>query len=124
MLCYDAEIHQKANMEPSWNNTSVFLGNNEQILLEPLRAHGNSAQVYGTTYGLQEESARDGTLVAPSDPSKSTLQFRSSKHHRAKNAGSKMHQHDPRRKTLPQDYRRHLCVPFPSNRNLSMATHR
>ena len=31
-------------MESSWNNTSVFLGNDEQIFPEPLRAHRNSAK--------------------------------------------------------------------------------
>ena len=39
MLCYDAKIHPKANMEPPWNDTSVFLGNDEQIFPEPLSTH-------------------------------------------------------------------------------------
>ena len=29
-------------MEPWWNNTSVFLGDDQQFFPEPLRAHGNS----------------------------------------------------------------------------------
>ena len=41
---YDSEIHTTANMELSWNNTSVFLGDDEQIFPEPIRAHGNSAK--------------------------------------------------------------------------------
>ena len=44
MLCYDKETHLKTNIEPSWNDTSVFLKNDEQIFPEPLRAHGNSAK--------------------------------------------------------------------------------
>ena len=40
------------------------------------------------------------------------------------NSGTKMDLHDRKRKTLPQDYRRHLCAPSPSNRRRSMATHR
>ena len=43
-FCYDAKIQPKTNVEPSWSNTSVFLGNDMQVFLEPLRAHGNSAE--------------------------------------------------------------------------------
>ena len=43
MFCYDAKIQPKTNMEPSWNNTKVFLGSDVQFFPEPLRAHGNSA---------------------------------------------------------------------------------
>ena len=35
-----------------------------------------------------------------------------------------MHQHNQKRKTLPQDYRHHLCVPSASNRRQSRATRR
>ena len=34
----------KANVEPSWNNTSVFLGHDVQTFPELLRAHGKSAE--------------------------------------------------------------------------------
>ena len=44
MICYDQEIHPKTNVEPPWNDTSVFLGIDEQIFPEPLRAHENSAK--------------------------------------------------------------------------------
>ena len=30
MLCFDAEIYPKANMEPWWSDTSVFLRKDEQ----------------------------------------------------------------------------------------------
>ena len=43
-FCHDAKIQPKTNVEPSWNNTSVFLGNDVQIFPETLRAHGNSAE--------------------------------------------------------------------------------
>ena len=82
MFCYDAEFHTKTNMEPSWNNTSVFLGNDQQTFPEPLRAYVNSVKMYGTTYRFQEEEAADGTSFAPSDPSRSTRQFPHSKRHR------------------------------------------
>ena len=39
MPCHDVEIHPKAIMEPSWNDTSVFLGNDEQTFPELLRTH-------------------------------------------------------------------------------------
>ena len=87
MLCYNAEFHPKANMEPSWNNISVFLGNDLQIFPEPLRAYGNSVKMYGTTYRFQEEKAKDGTSFAPSDPGRSTPHFTSSKHHRYNKCG-------------------------------------
>ena len=45
MLFCDEEIQPKTNMKPSWNKTSVFLGNDGQVFPEPLRAHENSAQV-------------------------------------------------------------------------------
>ena len=44
MFCYDEKIQLKTNMEPSWNKTSVFLGNHVQVFPEPLRAHGSSAE--------------------------------------------------------------------------------
>ena len=31
-------------MEPWWNGTSVFLGNDQQFFPEPLRAHENSSR--------------------------------------------------------------------------------
>ena len=40
------------------------------------------------------------------------------------NVGTIMHSHDQKRKTLAQDYLRHLCVSSLSNRRRSMATHR
>ena len=43
-ICYDAKIQPETNMEPSWNNTSVLLGNDVQIFPELLRARENSAQ--------------------------------------------------------------------------------
>ena len=46
IFCYDDEIRLKTNMEPSWNKTSVFLGNDEQIFPEQLRAHGISTEEY------------------------------------------------------------------------------
>ena len=81
--------------------------------------------MYGTTYRCQEEYAADGTSFEPSDPRRSTRQFPSSERKQTTvNAGTKVHQLDEKRKTLPQDYRHHLCVPSPSNRRRSMATHR
>ena len=89
MPCYDADIHPKKNMETSCKNTSVFLGSDKQTLLEPILSHRNSAQMYGTTYRLQEQSAADGTSLAPSDPGRSTRQFPFSKHHRDNICGYK-----------------------------------
>ena len=37
--------------------------------------------------------------------------------------GTKMNYYKQKRKTLPQDYHRHLCVPSPSNRRRSIVTH-
>ena len=39
MSWYDEEIHTQTNMELWWNNTSVFLGNEQQVFPGPLRAH-------------------------------------------------------------------------------------
>ena len=73
-------------------------------------------KVYGTTYRFQEEVAADGTPFAPSDPSRSTRQFPSSEtKHSTINTGTRVHQHDQKRKTLPQGYRHHLCAPSLSN---------
>ena len=100
MLCYDEEFHPQANMEQRWNNTSVLLGNDQQV---------SRNQIHWITYRFQEEDAADGTSFAPSDPSRSTRQFPSSEtEHSTINTGTKMQQHDQKRKTLPQDYRHHL----------------
>ena len=81
--------------------------------------------MYGTTYRFQEKDAADGISFEPSDPSRSTRQFPSSeKSQGTTNAGTKVRQHDQKRKTLPQDDRQYLCVPSPSNRRLSRATRR
>ena len=87
MLCHGTEFYPKANMEPSWNNTSVFLGNDEQIFPKPLRAHRNSAKMSGTTYRFQDRDAADGTSFAPSDPGRSTRPSPSSKHHKYNKSG-------------------------------------
>ena len=44
MFCYDKKFQPKTNMEASWNNNSVFLGNDVQIFQEPQHACGNSAE--------------------------------------------------------------------------------
>ena len=74
-------------MEPSPNKTSVFLGNDQQNFPEPLRAYGNSAKMYGTSYIFQEENATGGTSFVQSDPGRSTRQFPSSTHHIYTNCG-------------------------------------
>ena len=43
-FCYDVRIQVKANVEPSWNNTNVFLRNHAQYFPEPLRAHEDSTE--------------------------------------------------------------------------------
>ena len=81
--------------------------------------------IYGTTYRFQEEDAADGTSFAPSGPSRSTRQLLSSKlKHSTKNAGTKVHQHDQKRKTLPQNYRHPLCALSPSHRRRLRPTRR
>ena len=81
--------------------------------------------MHGSTYRFQEEDAADGTSFEPSDPGQSTRQFPSSETKQSIiNAGTEMHQHVQKRKTLPQDHRHHLCVPSSSNRRRSMATRR
>ena len=81
--------------------------------------------MYGTTYRFQEADASDGTSFEPSDPGRSTRQFPSSeKLHGTINAATKVHQHDRKRKTLPQDHRHRLCVSAPSKKRRSMANRR
>ena len=41
MLCSDAKVQLKPNVEPSWNNTSVFLAIDDQTFPEPLRTYAN-----------------------------------------------------------------------------------
>ena len=43
-LCRDAKIQLKPTVEPSWNNTCVFLGNDVQSFPEPLRGHEKSKE--------------------------------------------------------------------------------
>ena len=71
MFCNHEETRRKINIEPSWKNTSVFLGNDEHFSPEPLSAQGNSAEE--CTYRFQEEDAAEGTSSAPSDPDRSTV---------------------------------------------------
>ena len=77
--------------------------------------------MFGTTYIFQEEDAADGTSFELSDPGRSTRQFPSEKSQGTINAGTKVHQHDQKMKTLPQDYPRRHCVPSLSNRRQSGA---
>ena len=80
MFCYDDEIHPKTNMDPSLNNTGVFLGNDEENVSATTTCPWKLSRVmYETTYRFQEENAADGTSSAPFDPSRSTRQFHSSK---------------------------------------------
>ena len=82
MLCYDEEAHRKVNMETPWNNTSVFLGKDEQSFSGTTTfAWKLSKRMYGTTYRFQEEETVDGTSSAPFDQGRITRQFPSSKHH-------------------------------------------
>ena len=60
---------QKTNIEPSWNNTSVFLGNEVQVFLESLRAHGNSTGEYmglptGFTKKMQQTELHPRQLIS------------------------------------------------------------
>ena len=81
--------------------------------------------MYGTTYRIQKQDAADGTSFEPSDPGRSTRRILSSETSQGTiNAATKVHQHNQNRKTLPQDYRHHLCVPSASNRRRSMAIRR
>ena len=67
--------------------------------------------MHGTTYRFQEEEAADGISFEPSDPGRTTRRVPSSETKQSiKNAGTKVHQHNQKRKTLPQDYRHHLCA--------------
>ena len=124
-VCYDAELYPKANMEPSWNNTSVFLGIDEKIFQETLRAHGNLAT---ECIGLFTDFKKK---MQPTEiHSRHLIKVEVPVHFLLLNitdtiyAGTEMHHHDQKRKTLQHDYRCHLCVPSPSNRRRSMATHR
>ena len=125
MSCYDAKIHPKAKVEPSWSNTSVFLGNDQQIFAEPLGAHGNSGKecvglLRDFKKKMQQTELHSPYLTKVEVPVYSFLLNITD----TINPGTEMHQHDQKRKTLPQDYRSHLCVPSPSNRRRLMATHR
>ena len=55
------------------------------------RNHYVATETEGTnvriTYRFEEEDAEDGTSFAPSDPSRSTRQFPSSKHHKYNECG-------------------------------------
>ena len=46
MPCYDAKLHPKANMESWWNNTSVFLENEQQTS----RSHYVPMETQGKEY--------------------------------------------------------------------------
>ena len=125
MPCYDEKFHPQANMELWWNNTCVFLGNEQQVSRNHYVPTEHKKAIHWTTYRFQERDAADGTSFAPSDPSRSTRQFPSSEtEHGTINTGTKMHQHDQKKKNLPQDYRHHLCVPSPSNRRQLRDTRR
>ena len=79
--------HPKANLETWWNNTSVFLQNDQQVPRNHCVPMETQEKKYGTTYRFQEEDAADGTSFAPSDQGRSTRQFPSSEHHKQKTFG-------------------------------------
>ena len=125
MPCYDAEFHPEANMEPALNNTSAFLGKDQQIFPEPQRAHRNPGKecmglITEIKKKMQQTEIHSRHLLQVEGTVNSLLLNITD----TINAGTKTHQHDQKRKTLAQDHRRHLCVPSLSNRRRSMATHR
>ena len=71
---------QKQNMEPTCNNTSVFLGNDEQNFPEPLRAHGHSGKECMRLLADVKKKVQQTKLH--SDPGRGTRQFPFSKNHR------------------------------------------
>ena len=90
-FCCDAKIQPQTNMEPSWNNTSVFLGNDVQFFPEPLRAHGNSAE---ESMGLPtdfKKKMQQTKRRAPFGPVTSTRPFPSLHITNTINMGMKMH---------------------------------
>ena len=116
-------FHPHANVERWSNKTSVFLGNEQRVSRNHYEPTEHKKAIHWTVYRFQEEDAADGTSFAPSDPSRSTRQFPSSEtEHSTINTGTKMHQHDQKRKTLPQGYRHHLCAPSPSKKRQLRAT--
>ena len=120
---------QKSTQKQTWNHdgtvlvcSNKWLANFSGTTTCPRKL---KEQMYGTTYKNQEKDAADGTSFEPSDPGRDTRQFPSSETSQCTmNAGTKVHQHNQKRKTLPQDYHHHLCVSSLSNRRRSLATRR
>ena len=95
MLCHGAEFYPKAKMESSWNKTSVFLGNDQQVFPEQLRAHKNSRNKcmgLPTDFNkkMQQTKLHSSHLIKAEVPTNSLLLNITN----ARNAGTKMHQHD------------------------------
>ena len=77
-------------MELWRNNTSGFLGNEQQVFRNHYVPTEHKKAIHWTTYRFQEEDAADGTSFAPSDPGRITRQFFSSEtEHGTINAGTK-----------------------------------
>ena len=116
---------RKENMESPWSNTkSVPRRGDQHAFPEPRRPPPwKRNKMLGTTYRFQEGDAADGTTFVPFGPCRSTRQFPSSEtKHSTMIAGTGNGTNtSKKRKTLPQDYPRRLCVPSPSNMRQSGA---
>ena len=123
--CYDADVQPKTGMGPLLNNTSMYLGNDEEIFPEPRRAHENSPkECMGLLTDLKKKIQQTELHLRHSVQLEVPVHSFLLNITYTINSGTKMLQHDQKRKTLQQGCRRHLCVPSPSNRRRSIATHR
>ena len=125
MPCYDAEIHAKANVEPWWNNTSVFLGDEQQNSPQQPPSHGNLGKecmglLTDFKKKMQQTKLHLRHLIKLEVHVNSLLLNITN----TMNADTKLHQHDQKGKSLPQNCCPHPCVPSPSNKRRSRATHR
>ena len=78
----------KTNMKPSWNDTNVFLGYDEENFPGTTTFPWKLIKrMYRTTYRFQKEDAADRNSIALSDRGRSTRPFRASKHHRSNKCG-------------------------------------
>ena len=121
MLCYIAEFHPKTNMEPSWNNTGLLLGNDQQIFTEPLNAYENSKEMGLITdfKKIQQTDFHSRHLIQVEVPVNSFLLNITD----TIAAGTKMHQQNQKMNTLPRDYHSHSCFQSPSKGRRSRTTH-
>ena len=122
-LCCHAKCQLKLIVEPSWNKTSVFLKKDGQFFPEPLHAHENSkVDCMGLLTDLkkkmQQTKLHAPHLVLVEIPVHPLLLNIINTVY----MGTQKHCHNQKRKTLPQEYRSHFCIPSLSNGRRSIAT--